>query len=129
MTMSSSGADDEVLIRAVVTAVVTSLRANGYLQDGATTSAESPAQLPEAISTNEPREVDTASVDVLLLTVAQAARRLNLGRSSLFELVRRGDIASVCVGRSRRIPTEALNEYVDRLREAAARDSHELSRR
>ncbi|GGR78484.1 hypothetical protein GCM10010169_23330 [Micromonospora fulviviridis] len=52
----------------------------------------------------------------LLLTVEEAARELGIGRSRMFELIGSGAVDSVKVGRSRRIPTAALGEYVDRLR-------------
>jgi excisionase family DNA binding protein len=44
----------------------------------------------------------------LLLTVDQAAQRLGIGRSLLYELIATGDVDSVHVGRLRRIPAEAL---------------------
>jgi len=56
----------------------------------------------------------------LLLTVEQAAERLQLGRTTLYALIGAGEIESVTVGRLRRIPAEALPEYVSRLRQHAA---------
>jgi len=44
----------------------------------------------------------------------QAAAAMSLGRSFLYELVMRGEIASIKVGRKRRLPTTALHEYVAR---------------
>ncbi len=55
----------------------------------------------------------------LLLRVEEAAERLGIGRTLMYELVSRGDVESVPVGRLRRIPAECLDEYVARLREAA----------
>lgn len=52
----------------------------------------------------------------LLLTVEQSADMLGQGRSSIYELLRTGDLESVKIGRSRRIPAAALEEYVARLR-------------
>jgi excisionase family DNA binding protein len=52
----------------------------------------------------------------MLLTVEQAARELSIGRNSMFELIRTGQIRSILVGpQMRRIPREALTEYVVRL--------------
>jgi excisionase family DNA binding protein len=48
----------------------------------------------------------------LLLTVEEAARALGLGRSLVYELVLREEIASIKVGRARRIPKLALEEFV-----------------
>jgi excisionase family DNA binding protein len=55
----------------------------------------------------------------LLLTVSEAARRLGIGRSLLYELLADGQIESIHVGRLRRIPAEALVDYVDRQRRSA----------
>ena len=51
----------------------------------------------------------------VLLTVEEAAARLNLGRTSVFGLIKRGEIASVQIGRSRRIPARVLELYANRL--------------
>ncbi|PRW61675.1 helix-turn-helix domain-containing protein [Actinopolyspora mortivallis] len=57
-------------------------------------------------TTNQPRT---------LLTVEQAAQRLAIGRTRMFQLLRTGEVASVRIGRARRIPTDALESYIDRL--------------
>ncbi|KLL09843.1 MULTISPECIES: helix-turn-helix domain-containing protein [Protofrankia] len=54
----------------------------------------------------------------LLLTAAEAAAVLGVGRSTVYELMAAGQIESVRIGRSRRIPRAALVAYVDRLRGA-----------
>lgn len=48
----------------------------------------------------------------LLLTVTEAARALGLGRSLVYELVAAGEIASIKIGRARRIPMSALESFV-----------------
>ena len=55
----------------------------------------------------------------LLLRVDEAGRRLNLGRTVMYELIRSGRLRSVKVGKLRLIPTSALVEFVDRLGGAA----------
>jgi excisionase family DNA binding protein len=52
----------------------------------------------------------------LLLTPAEAARALGIGRTKLFELIGRGDLESVLIDTARRIPSEALTQFVDQLR-------------
>jgi excisionase family DNA binding protein len=52
----------------------------------------------------------------LLLTVEQAAQKLNIGRSMLYELLQSGILESVRIGSCRRIPADALSEFVARLR-------------
>ena len=49
----------------------------------------------------------------MLLTVVEAARRLGIGRSSLYRLLDAGQIRSIHVGRSHRIPVDALVEFVN----------------
>ena len=61
--------------------------------------------------------------DRLLLTVSEAASCLGIGRSTLYELVASGEIESVTIGRSRRVPAEALGAYVERLRSTSAEPS------
>ncbi len=50
-----------------------------------------------------------------LLTVEEAARRLSIGRTTLYALLKCGEITSVRIGRLRRIPVESLTEYTARL--------------
>jgi excisionase family DNA binding protein len=52
----------------------------------------------------------------LLLTVEQAAHKLNIGRTMLYELLQSGILESVRIGNCRRIPADALSEFVARLR-------------
>lgn len=51
----------------------------------------------------------------VLLTVEEAARRLSIGRTTMYALLKDGQINSVRIGRRRRIPAEALTAYTDRL--------------
>ncbi len=55
----------------------------------------------------------------LLLTVSEASERLGVGRSFLWPYVSRGELPSVKLGRSRRIPVKALEEFVQRLAESS----------
>jgi excisionase family DNA binding protein len=58
----------------------------------------------------------------LLLRIEEAAERLGIGRSLMYELVLSGKVESVRLGRLRRIPEECLHEHVDRLRSEARQD-------
>lgn len=69
---------------------------------------------PEEATAPEP-EFDSTLV---LLTVEEAARRLRIGRTSCFRLIRTGELESVPVGRLRRVPAAAVAEYVERLRKS-----------
>ena len=55
-------------------------------------------------------------MEAILVSVDEAARRLSMGRSKVYDLVLRGEIASVKVGRARRVLTTGIDEYVERLR-------------
>lgn len=54
----------------------------------------------------------------LLLTPEEAAEQLGVGRTTVYELMATSQVESVKIGRSRRIPREALVEYVLSLRQA-----------
>lgn len=58
-----------------------------------------------------------------LYTIADVMARLRLGRSVIFEELRAGRLRSVHRGRSRRIPSTAVAEYIALLeREEAERE-------
>lgn len=51
----------------------------------------------------------------LLLRPEEAAELLSIGRSKVYELIGTGELVSVRIGASRRIPTQALAEFVQQL--------------
>ncbi|MFI5758763.1 helix-turn-helix domain-containing protein [Streptomyces sp. NPDC051569] len=56
-----------------------------------------------------------------LLTVPQVMARLQIGRSAVYDLLRTGQLASITLGRARRIPTHALTDFIHtRLEQDAA---------
>ena len=56
-----------------------------------------------------------------LLTVPQVMARLQLGRSAVYDLLRSGQLASITLGRARRIRTHALTDFIrTRLEQEAA---------
>ncbi len=54
-------------------------------------------------------------MDKLLLTPAEAANALGIGRSKLYQLLRAGTVGSLRIGSCRRIPAASLAELVERL--------------
>ncbi len=52
----------------------------------------------------------------LLYSVEEAAQLLGIGRTLTFELIATGAIASIKIGRCRKISRDALDEYIERLR-------------
>ncbi|GAC1441359.1 MAG: hypothetical protein NVSMB55_08970 [Mycobacteriales bacterium] len=67
--------------------------------------------------------VTAATAGQLLLTIAEAAAVLRVSRAKLYELMRRGEVASVRLGGSRRIPRTALVGYIEMLTETAVTDA------
>lgn len=55
------------------------------------------------------------SITKLLLRPEEAANLLSIGRSKVYELIGTGELVSVRIGASRRIPAEALSEFVRQL--------------
>jgi excisionase family DNA binding protein len=51
----------------------------------------------------------------VLLTVEEAAERLNIGKTKTYALVKSGELESVLIGRLRRIHVDAINAYAARL--------------
>jgi excisionase family DNA binding protein len=57
--------------------------------------------------------VDNAKT--ILVTVDELATILSIGRTVAWELVRKRQIRSVKIGRTRRVPLTAIHAYVERL--------------
>ncbi|GAA1765875.1 helix-turn-helix domain-containing protein [Luedemannella helvata] len=55
-----------------------------------------------------------------LLTVEDVMARLQLGKHLVYDLIRSQRLASVQIGRCRRIPVQSLKHYVDSLVKEAA---------
>lgn len=59
--------------------------------------------------------VTVASDERLLLSIVEAAERLGIGRTLMYELLAAGQVQSVHLGRLHKIPARALDAYVARL--------------
>ncbi len=53
-------------------------------------------------------------MEKLLLKIEEAAHALSLGRSKTYELIQRGQLRTVKIGRSTRVPVDAVREFVER---------------
>ena len=51
-------------------------------------------------------------MEKLLLRPEDAAEVLSIGRSAIYELMKRGELPSVKIGRSRRITVAAVEEFL-----------------
>jgi excisionase family DNA binding protein len=58
----------------------------------------------------------TTTDEKLLHAPEEAAQLLTVSRGQMFELLARGEIESIKIGRLRRIPHDALTAYIERLR-------------
>ena len=56
----------------------------------------------------------------LLLRVVEVAELLSIARSKAYAMVQAGELPSVRLGKSIRVPAKALNDYVARLVEEGA---------
>lgn len=66
-------------------------------------------------------EVNVESTDSAqrqMLTIPEVASRLSLGRSTVYAMLKSGDLASVAVGRLRRIPIDSLEGFLSSLQVA-----------
>jgi excisionase family DNA binding protein len=48
----------------------------------------------------------------LLLTALQAAEMLGIGRTTVYELIATGDLETVHIGRSTRIPADSVHAFI-----------------
>ncbi|MFB7288352.1 helix-turn-helix domain-containing protein [Actinacidiphila glaucinigra] len=55
-----------------------------------------------------------------LLTVPEVMARLKLGRSTVYDLMRSRRLVSITIGRARRIPADALRDFIAHETEEAA---------
>ena len=62
-------------------------------------------------------EQEVRIMDKLLLSPIEAAAHLGIGRSKVYELMRLGQLRSVKIGASRRIPQAALDDFIAALAE------------
>ncbi|MFE7278084.1 helix-turn-helix domain-containing protein [Streptomyces sp. NPDC057623] len=61
---------------------------------------------------------DAVDTTLVLLTVEEAARRLRIGRTTCYGLIRSGELESIDIGRLRRVPADAPAAYLARRRAA-----------
>lgn len=57
-------------------------------------------------------DTTTMTGDRLLLRPVEAAQRLGIGRTKLYELIASGELRSVRIGGARRVSATALAEFV-----------------
>ena len=78
-----------------------------------------PAPVGQRTKLHDVIDLNVRSDHRLLLTVEEAADRLGIGRSLMYELLRDRQVTSVRIGRLRRVPAESLIEFVAGIRATA----------
>ncbi|MDT4923097.1 MAG: hypothetical protein QOG01_810 [Pseudonocardiales bacterium] len=58
------------------------------------------------------RPMDPALADVKFLTVAEVAAVMRVSKMTVYRMVHSGDLPAVRVGRSFRVPEQAVHEYL-----------------
>ena len=86
----------------------------GELDRAAEALGNAARQAERAALAADQSEAPCQPEDVRLLTVAEAAKVLRLSRSKLYVHVIAGDIPSITLGRSRRIPAAGLAAWIER---------------
>ena len=64
-----------------------------------------------------------APIEKLLYKPEEAAKALGIGRSKIYALMATGQLESVLVGGSRRIPLEALHAFIEQLRASPSEEA------
>jgi excisionase family DNA binding protein len=77
--------------------------------------AERNARPPDSGGTSQGSDESTHPPGKLLLTAQEAAHRLGMSRTKVFQLITRKELSSVKIGGARRIPVWALYDFVDGL--------------
>lgn len=60
-------------------------------------------------------------MEKVLLSIPEAADRLSLGRSKLYELMAAGELKPVRIGRAVRLATSEVDRFAERLQEQASK--------
>jgi excisionase family DNA binding protein len=63
-----------------------------------------------------PVDTDRPADLVLLLSIQEAGRALGIRRSKMYELIAAGELETVHIGRAVRVPVDAIENFVARLR-------------
>jgi excisionase family DNA binding protein len=66
-------------------------------------------------------------MDRILLRPLEAAEAIGVGRSRMYELLAAGEIPSVRIGASIRVPVAALREWIDQQTAARRGDTSEIA--
>ena len=113
--MRSSANDGLIDRRCTADRINASLAASPGCSQDAASRNRSAAPVERRFASDD----SAGGVPRLLLSPLQAAQVLGIGRSTLYGLLRSGAISSVRIGTLRRIPRQALDEFVSALASAS----------
>jgi excisionase family DNA binding protein len=71
-------------------------------------------QVTEGSTASRPSDAATPSTSPLLLTIKEVAAALRCGRTCVYELMGRGELPAIKLGRLTRIPAAAVDAFVSR---------------
>lgn len=69
-----------------------------------------PKQVKKVIEDNKKKEKN-APEEPITYTIIGAARKLGIGKSKIYELIKDGEIKPIMIGKSPRVPLEEINKY------------------
>lgn len=88
------------------------MQSNQSPSHGRHEGTEGQRRAPERPGGRGMRVPTAPATEPALLTVTEAATRLSLSRATTYQLVRCGDLPSVRVGRTVRVPVRALEAWI-----------------
>jgi excisionase family DNA binding protein len=71
------------------------------------------ARRPSGAAREMGTKVTTANATKLLLTPNEAAEQLAVSRTKIYELMASGTLRSIHIGRLRRVPIDALRDFIE----------------
>ena len=74
--------------------------------------SDEPAEPAKTQGPSEVHPIDPALADVKFLTVAEVAGVMRVSKMTVYRMVHSGDLPAVRVGRSFRVPEQAVHEYL-----------------
>ena len=84
------------------------------LSQDLSTASERLAAIARALDRDRPASAPLSPGDRRdrLLTVPEVMDLLQLGRTNVYDLIRRGELEFVLIGRARRVPTKAVSDLI-----------------
>jgi len=85
---------------------------NVVIPASATDKGIGAVRLGESVTASEGDHMTTVNASKLLLTPNEAAEQLAVSRTKVYELMAAGTLRSIHIGRLRRVPVDALRDFI-----------------